>query len=223
MKKMLFALCLVPGMVSAQETEEAFWALSLKGGVTDDIIAPAFSTELSSTIEVTGSLKDTSGRALGIGLSREFSFSDKPRRMRLGVEFARVQTEPVVTRLGKSATNTPLDLTLDMALLEGGFRFFRSEERAFELWGSVAAGVASFGHAGTVTIGSCNCLDNTNETGRVVRPSLELVYRVTDSLRLGLEFSRYFLDDKDAADRYPRTQLEFTDFNALSATLRLNF
>jgi len=223
MKKMLYALCLLPGLVSAQQTEDALWALSLKAGVTDEIVSPTFSTNLSSNIQVIGSLKDTNGRALNVGLSREFSFSEKPRRMRLGAEYMQVKIEPVVTQIGKSMIPTPLDLTLEIALLEGGYRLFQSDERAFDIWGSVAVGIASFSNSGTVTINSCNCLENTNETDRVIRPSLEMVYKVTDSLRIGLEVSRYLLSEKGASDRYPRTKFGFNDFNALSATLRLNF
>jgi len=223
MKIMLYALCLLPGLVSAQQTEDAFWAVSLKIGVTDDVVAPTFSTHLSSNIHIEGSLKDSNGRALNLGLSREFSFSEKPRRMRLGAEYMQMRTEPVVSQIGKTTIPTPLDLTLDITLLEAGYRIFHSEERAFEIWGSVAAGIASFNNSGTVTINRCNCLENTNETDRVIRPSLEIAYKVTDYMRIGLEVSRYLLSEKGASEGYPSTKFGFNDFNALSATLRLNF
>jgi hypothetical protein len=223
MKKILYALLLVPTVVLAQETEEPFWALSLDAGVTDDILASEFYTQLSSSIQVSGNLKEANAQDVQIGLSREFSFSEKPRRARLGVEYARLKSEPVVTRLGKVSTITPLDLTLDIALLEGGYRFFQSDERSFELWGSVATGITSFRNNGTVTIGSCRCLERTNEIDVVVRPSLEVLYRINDSLRIGLEVSHYWFEEKEVADLYPRTQWEFINFNAISATLRLNF
>ena len=223
MKKILYALLLVPTVVLAQETEDPFWALSLDAGVTDDILASEFYTQLSSSIQVSGNLKEANAQDVQIGLSREFSFSEKPRRARLGVEYARLKSEPVVTRLGKVSTITPLDLTLDIALLEGGYRFFQSDERSLELWGSVATGITSFRNNGTVTIGSCRCLERTNEIDAVVRPSLEVLYRINDSLRIGLEVSHYWFEEKEVADVYPRTQWEFINFNAISATLRLNF